>query len=502
MILPPKEVEQAGKAEAPQRLLADLLDADKPTLTLLDPPAALHLPALVCARLPLAETVLRLLEEVSSDAFLSDVFDRYHGRSYQRIISFPTFVALLGDALLQHHANGQQSFVRAQEDGQLDASLSAMYGKLARVPLSLSMGLLLESSCRLHALFPDAAHTPLPASLAGMNLFGFDGKKIKHVARRLKATRGQLGQLYGGKVDVVLWINTRLALAMSADADGEVSDTPLLPEVVRQVRSRVGGTRLWIGDRLFCDLDQPGLLTAEGDHFLLRYNQRVSFHVDAARPAQHGVDQRGRRYAQEWGFIGTAKDSRRRYVRRITLYRPGEEDVRILSDLLDETTYPATDLLEAYLLRWEIENCFQQITEVFDLRRLIGCSPQATVFQAAFCLLLYNVVLVARGYVAEAEKLSVEEVSTEQLFYDVRRQLIAWSAVLQTQETVALLPPLTASQVQTRLRQLAQGLWTERWRKDTRPRKPPAPVPKHYPPGGHTSVFRLLQKVKVAQNTP
>jgi len=50
-----------------------------------------------------------------------------------------------------------------------------------------------------------------------------------------------------------------------------------------------------------------------------------------------------------------------------------------------------------YLLAGD-ERVFQQITEVFALRRLIGKYAEATVFQAAFCLLLYNMVQVMRGY--------------------------------------------------------------------------------------------------------
>jgi hypothetical protein len=499
MILPPKNAQRQADPDLPDRALHLLAPEPAPELALLAPPPPDAFPQQVCARLPLAETALRLLASVTDDAFLGDVCGRYRGRSYENVISFPTFVHLLADALVEHQASGRQSFQRAQEAGSLRASLAAMYGKLARVPLSLSQGLLLESSARLQALFPRAAHTPLPASLAGMNLIGFDGKKVKHVARRLKATRGQLGQLYGGKLDVALWVNTRLALALSADPDGEASDTPLLPEVVRQVRGRVGGVRLWIGDRLFCDLDQPGLLCQGGDHFILRYNRRVSFHPDPARPARGGADARGRGYVQEWGWVGTAQDRRRRYVRRVTLYRPGEEDVSVLTDLLEAECYPGADILEAYLLRWEIENCFQQITEVFALRRLIGCTPQATVFQAAFCLVLYDVVMVARAYVAEAEGLAAADVSAEQLFYDVQRQLISWNEVLEVEETVRLLPPLPPEQVRRRLRELAAGLWTERWRK-TGGARPAAPPPtKHYPKGGHTSVFRLLQKARAAQ---
>jgi len=502
MVLPPTKPRRDVRLELPANVPALLLPVQVPlevAAPLPDSPASLARE--VCSRLPLAESVLRLLALVTDDAFLANVFERYRGKSYENLISFPTFVHLLADALLEHDGSGRQSFSRAREDGSLKASLAAMYGKLARVPLSLSMGLLLESSARLQDVFPRAAHTPLPASLASMNLIAFDGKKIKHVARRLKATRRQLGQLYGGKLDVALWVNTRLALAMSADPDGEVSDTPLLPEVVRQVRSRIGGIRLWIGDRLFCDLDQPGLLCQEGDHFVLRYNKRVSFHADPQRPAQPGTDSQGRKYVQEWGWIGTAKDSRRRYVRRITLYRPGEEDRSVITDLLDDEAYPGTDILDAYLLRWEIENCFQQITDVFELRRLIGNTPEATVFQAAFCLVLYNVVMVCRGYLAEAEKMAAEDISTEQLFYDVQRQLIAWHEVLDVPETVSLVQSMSPEQTRQRLRELASGLWTERWRKTSGAQKPPPKLPKEYPSGGHTSVFRLLQKAKIAQQS-
>ena len=55
--------------------------------------------------------------------------------------------------------------------------------------------------------------------------------------------------------------------------------------------------------------------------------------------------------------MGSAKDRRRRYVRRITLPRPGEEEVAVVTDLLDAEEYPAEELLEVYLTRWRIETC-------------------------------------------------------------------------------------------------------------------------------------------------
>jgi hypothetical protein len=101
--------------------------------------------------------------------------------------------------------------------------------------------------------------------------------------------------------------------------------------------------------------------------------------------------------------------------------------------------YPAAALLTVYRGRWGIERVFQQITEVFARRRMIGSTPQATVFQAAFCLLLYNMVQVLRGYVAAAQpRLEVaEEVSAEQLFYDVPRELTTVSVLVPPAMVVA-----------------------------------------------------------------
>ena len=37
------------------------------------------------------------------------------------------------------------------------------------------------------------------------------------------------------------------------------------------------------------------------------------------------------------------------------MIRPGEEEILLVTDLLDGQQYPATDLLEVYLTRWQIE---------------------------------------------------------------------------------------------------------------------------------------------------
>jgi hypothetical protein len=58
---------------------------------------------------------------------------------------------------------------------------------------------------------------------------------------------------------------------------------------------------------------------------------------------------------EDWGWLGCQRAKHRRFVRRITLYRPGEETLILITDLLDATQHPATDLLALYLARWGIE---------------------------------------------------------------------------------------------------------------------------------------------------
>jgi hypothetical protein len=452
----------------------------------------------VCRRLPLAEASLRLLDYVLRDDFLDQVYERHRGACYEKIITFPLLVQLIADALLQPESSGHQSFTRAKEDGILKASTVAAYGKLSRIPLSLSRGLLAEATPRLIELLPSpATRSALPPSLQGFVALALDGKKIKYVAKRLKALRKVQGHVLGGKLVVAQELSSGLALGFNADLDGEAGDAALVPAVLDQVRAERPGPRLWIADGGFCDLIQPRQFARDGDHYVLRYNAKVSFTADPCRPAQSGQDAQGRAFTEEWGWLG--KGERRIEVRRITLRRPGDKPVIVVTDLLDARQYPAVDILAVYLLRWGIEHLFQDITEVFQLRPLIGGTPQATVFQAAFSFLLYNVIVVMKSYLATATR-PVEVISSEKLFVDVERELVAWQVVIGPEQTAEVLgEALSVKQLKQRLRQLLGSAWTERWRKAPKKKHPTKHPKKEYLKGGHNSVYRLLQKAKLAK---
>jgi len=455
----------------------------------------------VLRRLPLAEAVLRLWQWHCHPQHLNDLFEAHRGACYTRELSFATLVGLIADALLEHQGSGRQSFQHGRANGALTVTDQATYQKLARLPLAVSENFLAASTRGLRQLLPatQPADTVLPPSVRAFEVIAVDGKAVKRVPKRLRPLRGQSGGVLGGKALVALHLASGLAVALATDPDGDTNEAKLVPDLLPQVRPHYGPI-LWLADRQLGDPTQAAAFTARpGDHFLVRHDGKTKFTRDPGRPVQRGVDGQGRAYEEDWGTFGGPRNKHPRYVRRITLYREGQEAVVLITDLLEPADYPAVDLLAVYLARWGIERVFQQITEVFHLRRLIGTTPRGNLFQLAFCLLLYNQIQVVRAYVAEGARRPRASVSAELLFEDVRRQLIALHEVLTPEELLGLVPAVrTAGQLRRCLAALLHPAWTPRWEK--------APAKKRTPPHTgtskreHKTSYRLIQQFRLAQN--
>ena len=110
---------------------------------------------------------------------------------------------LIADALLEHSGSGNQAFERAQEAEVLPVSITSAYDKLGNLPLAVSETLLEEGTQRMNAVLPEIpAVDPLPDCWADHEVFGADGKAIKHVKRLLSRCavcgRAFLGACVGG----------------------------------------------------------------------------------------------------------------------------------------------------------------------------------------------------------------------------------------------------------------------------------------------------------------
>jgi len=449
----------------------------------------------VLERLPLADAALTMWSYVLQDEFLDRVFNENRGRCYEVTLRFPDVVRVIGDALLEYEGSALKACRNGREEGWLDVTDQGFYGKLRRLPIPVSEAFLIEGAMHVRQLFPKGISSPVPQCFAGWEVVGIDGKKIKNVAKRLKLTRGIDGRLLGGKALVARSLHDGLAVAMHADPDGEVNDSPLVPGLLDEIVVLCNCSWVVVWDSQFCDLTSPRRVLDRNGHFVVRYHPKVEFHRATGYKVRHGVDSRGRNYQEDIGYLGSPKNpaAKRLLVRRIIVFRPGEEDLVLITSLLDMDQFPADDILTLYALRWTIETMFQHVTEVFCLKRLIGSTPEATVFQFSFCLMLYNMLQLVRAYLSTTHHRQPEDISMENVFDDLHRDLVALTELTTSSEIVSAYPTSpTAASVRKRLKKVLGSVWEKHWLKAPK-NKSPRTQQKRPIRGGHTSVFRLIQ---------
>jgi hypothetical protein len=303
-------------------------------------------PEALLKRMPLAEGVLLLWRWIASPTRLQNVWDRFRGRCYEKVLSFAVMVRLIADALLQHGGSGRRSFEKSKEEQALRCTVSAVFKKLARLPVVVSQAFLDECTTALREAFPVASERELPKSLREFSPCVIDGKALKDVAKRLKPLRGLTAGLLGGRALVAMEWKTGMAVCMQAHADGDANDVRFMADLLPVVRQHIPGPRLFVADRAFCDLTQPSRFAeVDGDHFLVRYHPKTPFFPDPERAQRYGVDEHGRKFTEDWGWLGSEANKNRCYLRRIVLQRTDKESIILVTDLLDADRYPAVDLL-------------------------------------------------------------------------------------------------------------------------------------------------------------
>src|SRR4051794_9002774 len=341
--------------------------------------------AAVLEKLPLADAVWRLLHFTMDDGWLEDLWRRNRGPCYERHLKFSTLAHLIADALLEHGGSGNQAFERAREETTLPVSITSAYDKLGNLPVPVSEALLEEGTRRMDAVLPEApAVDPLPDCWADFEVFGADGKAVKHVKRLLKPLRGLQAGILGARASVGLNLRTGLAVAMVGHLDGEAGEAALTEALLAKFAALAGPGKLWLGGlgRIYCNLSFPQDVVKAGGHFLIRYCTNTTFVPDADRPAQESRDAEGRLVVQEWGWLGKVAKADRVYVRRITKSLPDGKVISVVTDLLDEVKYPAEAMLSTYQSRWGIEISHSDCTPR-------GCSRTSATDYAAFLGFLF-----------------------------------------------------------------------------------------------------------------
>ncbi len=186
-------------------------------------------------------------------------------------------------------------------------------------------------------------------------------------------------------------------------------------------------------------------------------------------------------------------------IRCATVARVGSDDFVLVTSLTDADRDPAADIPDADRLRGSIETLFQHAVQTFQLRRLIGGSPDATVFQAIVALLLSNVTHAVRDAAADAVgggDVTPADLFLARLFDDTRRDLIGLFRMVDPGDVVAVLgatPGATAAALREHLRRLLRGRPPGRDRKPPTREGVPKPTNRGYVCGGHASVDKVAR---------
>lgn len=444
----------------------------------------------ILARVPLARGFLQVLQQALDPQLLDDLFEQHRGTGSEQKVTFPFLVEWVGNALIKHRGSGRQAMQELLAMDQLPARERAIYGKLQRVPAELSQALVAATAQRLQRLLPTSDAMQIPLSLRTHRIMIVDGKKLKKLPKRLIALHGLRGKLLGGKVVAGFCLNDGLVTHIEATLDGEANDAPLTPGLVAQCcASHPGESLLFVADRQFSDLKIPNMILKSEQQFAIRHTKKMGFYPENSVVL---CDTPQRKVLDSVGWLGSPKSKQRVRVRQVSLQQPGLDEVLIDTSLLDSDRYPAEELLSLYKSRWEIEQVFQKLQEVFELESYIGTSPNGAVFQFAICALLYNVVHVLRVLIAQQQKLQPRQVSTSMLVVSLQRELQALSVLVPTSLWGTIWPQVIAQQLLSELGQQLIKSWSSTWLKcvDIKPRRPPL---ERRVAGNHASAQKLIQ---------
>ena len=227
------------------------------------------------------------------------------------------------------------------------------------------------------------------------------------------------------------------------------------------------------------------------------YHPKVHLHVDPEVIATESTDNWGRSCADETGWLGKPHSKASIRVRRITVKRDHAADLILVTSLLNTKRFNAADILDLYSLRWTIETAFQHVTKEFDLRHMIGSTAEATLFQFAISLVIYNVMRLIQAHVSQAREISPEDLSLPKIAHTARKQMSCLTVLVPAGQA--------ADQIQSRKQSAAQvarrlsRLWDQDWIK-ARKKKRTTKAPPKKQSGPHTSVYRQMLKYHGAKD--
>jgi hypothetical protein len=428
------------------------------------------------------------LESLFRPERLDQLFRETADRQYKKELLFSQVVELMMSVVLRVEPTVHAAYKKRA--GMLPVSDQAVYDKLQCMELGVSAALVADSASQIGSVI-NAMKARLPAWVPGYRVHILDGNHLSASERRIRELRQTWAAALPGKVLAVYEPELDLVTQVFLTPDGHAQERTLLDEVLSSVQAK----DLWIADRGFCTFKFLfGIANAKAA-FAIRQHGILTGRLLGKRRALGRTDT-GKVYEQK---LELQYGEQKLVVRRVTVIldeptRDGETEIHILSNLPSRVT--AATVADLYRRRWTIEGRFYEVTQTLDCEPNTLGYPKAALF--AFCLALVasNAVALLKASIRAVHGAeTVENLSHYYIALEVRQTYLGMMVALPPQRWLWF-RKLSAKQLASILKHVAQQVRPERYRKARRgPKKPPTPKDR-YKNGGHVSTHRLLLERK------
>lgn len=343
---------------------------------------------------PVTVMARAVLARAFPDQVLDQMFRRTAEEQYEDQLLFSTVVRVLAAVVTRERKSVRDSYL-AETRARAQATLSALYAKLANTETAVVAGLVRESFVRLAPVMKGlkAVRPPL---FPGYCTKILDGAHLTGTQHRLRETRTLHSAPLPGQALVVLQPDQRLISAAFPCEDAHAQERSLLDGVLATAEER----DLLLADRNFCTTEFLFGLVRRGACFLIRQHATTLWGKELlGKRRRIGRGERGVVYEQTLRIVNPLTDEQL-LLRRITieLDRPttdGDTEIHLLSNLPQR--FGAVRLAAAYLQRWRVENAFQEIEQALRGEVNTLGYPKAALLAFGIALVIYNVIAVVKG---------------------------------------------------------------------------------------------------------
>lgn len=443
---------------------------------------------------PLSVMVRGLLEHALVPDELDTLFKATAQRQYTRELLFSTTVDLMSLVVCGVRPAVHAAFQAIKD--RIPVSITSVYNKLDGIEPAVSAELVRHTARRLEPVIRQLGGQ-LPELLPGYRVKILDGNHLAATEHRLKELRGTTAGPLPGLALVVLDPVLLQTIDVFPCEDGHAQERSLLTGVLETVQPR----DVWIDDRNFCTNGFLFGIAARQAFFVTRQHKGLPWEGINAFRHVGPVDG-----AEVWEQTVRLRhdDGTILFARRLKLVlekptRDGDREIFILTNVLVEAA-DALRVAQLYRGRWTIEIMFAELEKTLANEIDTLAYPKAALFGFCTGLAAYNVLSAAKaalraehGTVRIQEELSAYYVADE-IAGTYRGMMIAIP-----EEEWLVFRTLTVAQLVEVLRDLAQRVQLEKFKKHRRGPKKPPPKRKNNKRQPHVSTAKLLAERKKRQ---